>query len=550
MNGVAPLLALALGVTLLAGPQQPPVFKTSTRLVEVSVTVVDKKGNPVPGLGPADFVVQDQGKIQAVEFCRYDGAVPAPEAAPAVPSGTFTNIPAPGDAAPRQVVGLVLDAINTPPRQSIVARAQLMRYLRALAPRTATAVFVLAAKPSILHDFTDDATALRAAIEKARLPVGTARESDDTSSIVEAEMLLKVFNGDATMAGVLSNALRADAMAKAVESRDRVQRSLSQIEAVGMHMAGIPGRKSLVWIGGGFAMASVTATTAGGKSTPELLETYEADVRAMSRHLAQQGIALYIVDANIVETPIDTRAQMPQALPQRGRGNFEMFQDTAAVSTDTKSAMQTIASITGGRYFYPEDHTAVKAVVADVQGSYTLGFYTSEALDDKWHKLKVQVKRSGVSLRHREGYLADSRATQPAAWTDATWRAALSNPIASSAIPLTAACRRTSSGELAVTVLAETGALRFLPDGADLKATLEVLIGDRSSAGPGRSTRSAITAAIPAAKWEAGRQQPTRSEWTWKPAADATALRIILHDVNSGRHGSLDVALDKIPPGR
>ena len=86
----------------------------------------------------------------------------------------------------------------------------------------------------------------------------------------------------------------------------------------------------------------------------------------------------------------------------------------------------------------------------------------------------------------------------------------------------------------------------FRPDGEHLNATLEILIGDRTAEGPGRSTRSAITAAVPVALWDRARLQPTRYEATWKPAADATTLRVIVHDVNSGRYGSLDVPLAKV----
>ena len=101
-----------------------------------------------------------------------------------------------------------------------------------------------------------------------------------------------------------------------------------------------------------------------------------------------------------------------------------------------------------------------------------------------------------------------------------------------------------------MTVLADTGVLQFLPDGESLKATLEVLVADRTAEGPGRSNKSELTSTVPAAQWEVARLQPTRYDATWKPAADATTLRVIVHDVNSGRYGSLDVPLSKVPRDR
>jgi VWFA-related protein len=549
---VGHLAVLGLGVALLSA-QQEPTFHAVTRLVEVTVTVMDNKGSAVAGLQPTDFVVLDEGKPRQVALFRFDGGPAAPAAgaaAPKLPWGTFTNRPVLTDNAPRNVTAVVLDTINTTPLQGVTARAQAMRYLRTLAPRTVTAVYLMAEKLHVLHDFTDDQTALRERLERAELPTPTAWETDDRRSIVEAEMFLKTFSDDdpskPNILSLLNNALRADAMADAAIRRDRMERSLAQIEAIGKHLAGIPGRKSLVWIGGGFSMMAVTASLS--QRTPELLETSEGQVRQVSRRLAQQGIVLYIVDAHYLEAPSDTRPQSRQTVPQRGRGNFELYMDTAAMSSDTKSAMQTMASITGGRYFYPNDLTSgVDKVVADMQGSYTLGFYAPEKPDDKWHKLTVHVKRAGLSVRHREGYLADSHVAQPVKWTDAMWQTALSNPIWSSAIPLTVACRRLLSAEVAVTVLVDTPALQFLPDGENLKANVEVLIGDRAAEGFAHASRYTVTSTVPATQWEAARQRATRYDGKWRPTADATVLRVIVHDVNSGRYGSLDVPLDTVP---
>ncbi len=552
------MAAIALGAVVLSAQAQEPTFRSATRLVEVTVTVVDKKGNAVTGLGAADFVVLDEGKARPVALFSFDGprvgAVRRPPEAP-LPAGTFTNRPVLAESAPRNVTALVLDHINTTPLQGVTARAQAMRYLRTLAPQTVTAVYLLADQLYILHDFTDDAAALRARLETAKLRPPTAWETDERREIVEAETFVKMFPEQDRLLAIelMVQKMRADAIADAAVRRDRRERSLAQIEALGAHLAGIPGRKSLVWIGGGFSMAAVTTsagkvTPQGHVGTPELLETSEKEVRQVSRRLAQQGVVLYIVDAHYVEAPSDTRPESRQTVPQTGRGNFELLMATRATSSDTRSAMQMMASVTGGRYFYPNDVTSgVEQVLGDLQGSYTLGFYVPEKPDDKWHKLKVQVKRSGLTLRFREGYFADSGVLQPVPWAEETWRTAFSNPLGSSAIPLTAVCRRTPAGEVAVTVSADSRALQFLPDGEGLTAKLEILIGDRLADGVGRATRSVVTSTVPAADAEAARQEPTRIDAVWKPGAEAIAVRVIVHDANSGRYGSVDVQLNKVP---
>ncbi len=91
-----------------------------------------------------------------------------------------------------------------------------------------------------------------------------------------------------------------------------------------------------------------------------------------------------------------------------------MAVDTRATSTDPRAAMQTMASMGGGRYFHSSGATrAATKVVSDLQGSYRLGFDVPENLQDRWHKLKVEVERCGLSVRHREGYPAESHMAQP-----------------------------------------------------------------------------------------------------------------------------------------
>ncbi|MCU1237449.1 MAG: hypothetical protein JWP63_5416 [Candidatus Solibacter sp.] len=552
------LSGLLLAIALISSAQQTaPLFRAGTKLVEVTVTVLDKKGNAVSGLEPADFTLLDDGKPRELALFRFDGAPAAttPASAPAVPTpslppGVFTNRSATEDT-PHNITALVLDSLNTPPQQSTMARAQMMRYLRAIAPQTRVAIFLMGQQLRILHDFTADASALRAKLDKAALGMPLATVTDYNQSIVEAEAFVDMFAGNPEMQKAAEemarNNLEVETMANAQARRYRMERSLAAMEALGKHLAGIPGRKNLVWIGAGFSMVSITG--AMGMGVHGGVEDFEYKVRQTSQRLAQQGIILYIVDSQGIALPSDQSAASRAPVPVRGRGRFEPQMDTEQASSDPRPAMELMASITGGRYLHNTNDLAAgfKQTATDVQGSYTLGFYLAAEPDDKWHKLKVRVKRSGVSLRHREGYIAEAGPAQPTEWTPETWRATYSNPIGSTVIPLTAQCVRTPSGELALTLTADATTVQFHADGDNVKADVEIGIGEFAPDGSVRTNRNALTASIPAARFEEGRKAGIKYQRQWKPAPESTTLRLIVHDVRSGKYGSLDVPLDKLP---
>ena len=58
-------------------------------------------------------------------------------------------------------------------------------------------------------------------------------------------------------------------------------------------------------------------------------------------------------------------------------------------------------------------------IVADLSSYYLLGYYSTRKMDGRFHSIRVRVKRPGVQVRARRGYLAPSEAEVAAAATRA-----------------------------------------------------------------------------------------------------------------------------------
>jgi hypothetical protein len=347
--------------------------------------------------------------------------------------------------------------------------------------------------------------------------------------------------------------LEQEMQVNAASRRARLETTLASMESLGQHLAGIPGRKNLVWISGGISMLSVTG--AMGMGAHGSIESFEDRVKRTSQRLAQQGIVLYIVDAKGLDSATMMTAESVGAVPMRGRGRFEPQQDAETISSDATPAMEMLSSITGGRYLRNSNDLmdGFKKAASDLEGSYTLGFYVSESPDNKWHTLKASVTRSGVNLRHRKGYLAEADAATSSLWTNEKAMAVIANPIGSSAVQLTAGfgpAPDAEPGMLQVNLRIETGSVQFQTTGQVREAHLELLFGERVPDGTTRLSTDTPTIKVLAQNWDTAQEEGLRYTRRWKPAPGALSLRVVVRDMISGQYGTLDIPLARLVPAR
>src|SRR3984885_14229950 len=122
----------------------PPTLHASAQLVVVDVVVTDKNRKPVHGLKSSDFTLTEDNAPQVLNHFEEHSARTAADATkfqemPKLPPGIFTNY------TPEPVSGsvdvLLIDALNTPVKDQLFVRQQLLTYLNSAEPGTRMAIF-------------------------------------------------------------------------------------------------------------------------------------------------------------------------------------------------------------------------------------------------------------------------------------------------------------------------------------------------------------------------------------------------------------------------
>ena len=412
-------------------PQQQPLIRSTVRLVQVSVVVEDKKGNPVTDLKPEDFTVLDEGKPQKISF--FTPATPPPaepgtQATPRaslLPPNAFTNrYDLKGQDPPSAATVVLFDALNTAPNDQSFVRKEVIHFLESLKPQDHVAVYGLTTQLLILHDFTRDSADLVTAANKFSPKELTAFDASHTPDID-----LVSLGGDPQWATLQNSLNNANGIISDQYTKDRVAMTVESMNEIANHLSAIPGRKSIVWISGGMPiqLGMVNIGKAGGGGPPSVgsgggpnslpradregVLKFDEMVRQVADTLNRSNIAMYTIDAKGVElgSTMDVSSRGPRLTNQIG--------DTSVLNMeqDVRDASKLLADRTGGLAFFGNNDVrgAIRRAFDDGRYAYNIGFYpTHGQWDGKFRKIKIQA-REGLRLRYRSGYFASPDRTDP-----------------------------------------------------------------------------------------------------------------------------------------
>jgi VWFA-related protein len=178
-----------------------------------------------------------------------------------------------------------------------------------------------------------------------------------------------------------------------------VASTLEAFEHIARAYGGVPGRKSLVWVTGGFAFEGVDQSGVVGAGS--VSGAYQKSLRALT-------------DANIALYPVDIRGLInvgfgasPTRSARRARDEAPLIDAQYGEMMSRIGNIENLADTTGGRAFYNTNDvgTAFEAAAKDSSAYYLLGYYLKRAeTKPGWHKLEVKVDHEKVEVRAREGF--------------------------------------------------------------------------------------------------------------------------------------------------
>ena len=408
-------LAIFLPVSLFA--QQEPVIRITVNLVQIDAVVTDSKGRHITDLNADDFEILQDGKPQKIAGFNYVSLVnPSPtapkpvpaikgkDAAPILPNAqsklTLGNV--------KRTVAFVIDDLGLSFESVAFVRTALKKFVeQQMQPGDLVAVVRTSKGMGALQGFSSDKRMLLTAVDKlrwnfmSRVGVSSfAPISTDGDSGVD-QLRQEVFTVGTL--GALSNVVQG--------------------------LREVPGRKSVIVVS-----ENIRVFSADGSNT----RATEA-IERLTDLANRSAVVIYTLDPRGLPTLSLTAADNVS-----GREPHEVSQIPAQRAQEyfeSQNGLDYIARQTGGKFIRDTNDLAggIKEVMEDAAGYYLVGYIPAEETFNKnYHKIRLRVKKSGYSVRYRNGFFGVPDTAPPPLPTDKTdqLKRALFSPFGTSGINL------------------------------------------------------------------------------------------------------------------
>ena len=367
---------------------QPPVFRSSVRLIDVDVYVTDQQGRPIKGLIQDDFELLEDGKPHEVRaFTAVDLPVTSQESS--VSDARTVGRPEPDvvtNSDPGRLYVILLDSpfVQFPEGSGLqtfrgrlayddAAKRVASQFIReALGPRDQAAIINVQGPRNASQGLTGSRQLLQAAIDKYGQGLSGASSAPESCQATP-EIVTRVLDTYRAMSDVAER------------------------------LGTLSGRrKTIIWIGGqlpsstdypGTCDPPVKLTVANilDRQWPTILQARREAMRVVTRN----NVAIFPVDPAGLTTDL---------------GQYEL---------ERVSALREVAEDTGGSAVVGTNNFAggFSRIMQENSTYYVLGYSPAdEYRDGKFHSIRVRVKQRPELVVHaRRGYTAPENDAKPAA---------------------------------------------------------------------------------------------------------------------------------------
>lgn len=399
-----------------AAPTDPPRFRIAVDVVRLDAVVTDKDGKLVTNLTADDFDVHQDGRPQKISLVRWV-PIAGPQAAATAPSSPSATAP-PDRLAASQVqrtIMIVVDDLGTSFESYPPMRLALHRLVdEQLGANDLVAIVRTSVPDRALQQFTSDRKALHATIDALEW---------NWQSRTGVEGLAPV--GQATAISIRGQLFTAPGFSDLDGLRGSMsaQNTFASLATLIHSTKELPGRKAMIFVSEGMRMVDRYDGPGGaiGQGViPDIRTTMPRD--HVEDQAVRSGVVIYALDPRGLQTgrlraDDDLSKATPHNVVDAGGARHQYL-------IDTQDALTHLSQQTGGFAILDTNDLSngLKRITDDQRGYYLIGYVPDDGTFAKpgktvrYHKISVEVKRRGLTVRTHKAFLGfsdDDRRSAP-----------------------------------------------------------------------------------------------------------------------------------------
>jgi VWFA-related protein len=410
------------------------VVKISTDIIQLDVTVVDKKGRVINDIRREEIEIYENGKKQELSGFSFVPGVRMNDA-PSTPRPIVPGIP----PRPlqmervRRTMAIVVDDLALSFESTARVRYALKRFVeQEMQDGDMVAIIRTGAGIGALQAFTNDPRQLLLAIDRIKWnPVGVG----GIGAFAAAESNRPIPSGmDPSDRG---EQISDDNLSELNDYRRSVfaTGTLGAVNYVIRGMADLPGRKSVLLLSDGFPL--FYRSPDGSMDANGVLDP----LRVLIDQANRASVVVHTLDARGLVTTSLTAADDTGGMSGEDISNLENSRRDQLI--DTQDGLRYLARETGGTAIINNNNlVAGLRKILDDQSYYLVSYEPDASTFNprlrRFHRIEIRVNRPGARARHRRGFygISDSQMARNEPTASQRIVSALTSPFAVNEIPL------------------------------------------------------------------------------------------------------------------